>query len=151
MCSSSPSLLPPPSPSHPSGSSQGTSPEHFSHASNLGWWSVSPLVVYLFQCYSLRTSHPLLLPESKSLWLLFSYLFWWQTRLPLQRVPLNKYIAGTSSRHELTQRDYSTKSKKNCFTSLYLSHCFIICSTNFYSHSFSPESSHHCSQALSSL
>ena len=36
------SPLPPPSPSHPSGSSQCTSPEHLSHASNLGWWSVSP-------------------------------------------------------------------------------------------------------------
>ena len=34
--------LPPPSPSHPSGSSQCTSPKHLSHASNLGWWSVSP-------------------------------------------------------------------------------------------------------------
>ena len=33
---------PPPSSSHPSGSSQCTSPEHLSHASNLGWWSVSP-------------------------------------------------------------------------------------------------------------
>ena len=39
--------IPPPSPSHPSGSSQCTSPEHLSHASNLGWWSVSPLIVYL--------------------------------------------------------------------------------------------------------
>ena len=58
------SPLPPPSPSHPSGSSQCTSPEHLSHASNLGWWSVSPLIVYLFQCYSLRTSHPRLLPQS---------------------------------------------------------------------------------------
>ena len=48
---------PPPSPSHPSGSSQCTSPEHLSHASNLGWWSVSPLIVYLFQCCSLRSSH----------------------------------------------------------------------------------------------
>ena len=37
--------LPPPSPSHPSGSSQCTNPEHPSHASNLGWWSVSPLIV----------------------------------------------------------------------------------------------------------
>ena len=43
--------LPPPAPSHPSGSSQCTSPEHLSHASNLGWWSVSHLIVYLFQCY----------------------------------------------------------------------------------------------------
>ena len=31
---------------------------------NLGWWSVSPVIVYLFQCYSLRTSHPRLLPQS---------------------------------------------------------------------------------------
>ena len=57
MCSPSRSPLPHPSPSHPSGSSQGTSPEHLSHASNLGWRSVSPLIVYWFQCYSLRTSH----------------------------------------------------------------------------------------------
>ena len=53
-----------PSPSHPSGSSQCTSPEHLSHASNLGWWSVSPLMIYLFQRYSLRTSHPRFLPQS---------------------------------------------------------------------------------------
>ena len=64
MCSPSRSPLPPPSPSHPSGSSQCTSPEHLSHASNLGWLSVSPLTVYLIQCYSLRTSHPRLLPQS---------------------------------------------------------------------------------------
>ena len=37
-----PLLLLPPSPSDLSGSSQCTSPEHLSHASNLGWWSVSP-------------------------------------------------------------------------------------------------------------
>ena len=37
MCSPSRSPLPPPSPSHCSGSSQCTSPEHLSHASNLGW------------------------------------------------------------------------------------------------------------------
>ena len=58
------SPFPPPSPSHPSGSSQCTSPEHLSHASNLGRWSVSHLIVYLFQCYSLRTSHPCLLTQS---------------------------------------------------------------------------------------
>ena len=60
--------LPTPSPSHPSGSSQCTSPEHLSHASNLGWWSVSPLIVYLVQCYFLRTSHPRLLPQSLKVW-----------------------------------------------------------------------------------
>ena len=58
------SPLPPPSPPNPSGSSQCTSPEHLSHASNLGWWSVSPLIIYMFPCCSLETSHPCLLPQS---------------------------------------------------------------------------------------
>ena len=48
----------------PLGLPQYTSPEHLSHASNLDWRSVSPLIIYLFQCYSLRTSHPRLLPQS---------------------------------------------------------------------------------------
>ena len=65
MCSPFRSPLPPPSPSHPSGSSQCTSPEHLSHASNLGWQSVSHLIIYMFQCYSLRSSHPCLLPQSR--------------------------------------------------------------------------------------
>ena len=81
MCSPSRFPLPPPSPCHPSGSSQCTSPEHLSHAFNLGWWSVSPLVVYLFQCCSLRTSHPHLLPQSLKvcsvhLCLFFCFAYW---------------------------------------------------------------------------
>ena len=41
MCSP-PIPLPPPSPPDPSRSSQCTRSERLSHASNLGWWSVSP-------------------------------------------------------------------------------------------------------------
>ena len=66
---------PSPLSSHPSGSSQSTSPEHLSHASNLGWWSVSPLIVYLFQCYSLRISHPRLLPQSPKVYSVHLCLF----------------------------------------------------------------------------
>ena len=62
MCSPSWPLLPPPSPSHPSGSSQCTSPEHLPHASNLDWRSVSHLIIYMFWYCSLRSSHPRLLP-----------------------------------------------------------------------------------------
>ena len=36
------------------------------HASNLDWWSISHMVIYMFQCYSLKSSYPYLLPESKS-------------------------------------------------------------------------------------
>ena len=47
MCSPSWTPLPPPSPSHPSGSSQCTSPEHLSHASNLGWWSAETVLFHI--------------------------------------------------------------------------------------------------------
>ena len=63
ICSPSWTPLPPPSPSHPSGSSQCTSPEHLSHASSLGWRSVSHLIIYMFQCYPLRSSHHHLFPQ----------------------------------------------------------------------------------------
>ena len=35
-----------------------------SHASNLDWQSVSHVIIYMFQCYSPKSSHPLLLPQS---------------------------------------------------------------------------------------
>ena len=41
-----------------------TKPEHLSHASNLGWWSVSLQIIYMFWCCSFKTSHPRLFPQS---------------------------------------------------------------------------------------
>ena len=64
MCPPSWTLFMPPSPSHPSGSSQCTSLSTLPHASNLNWRSVSHMIIYTFQCYSLRSSHPHLLPQS---------------------------------------------------------------------------------------
>ena len=37
------------------------------HASNLDWSSISHMVIYMFQCCSLKSSRPHLLPESKNL------------------------------------------------------------------------------------
>ena len=51
---------------HPSALALST----LSHASNLGWRSVSHMIIYMFQCYSLRSSHPRLLlqgPEDCSI------------------------------------------------------------------------------------
>ena len=64
MCShpEPPSHLPPhPIPQgHPSAPALST----LSHASNLDWRSVSHMITYMFQCYSLKSSHPRLLPQS---------------------------------------------------------------------------------------
>jgi len=64
MCSPSwtPSHLPP-YPillSHPSAPALST----LSHAQNLDWQSVSHMILYRFQHYSLKSSHPRLLPQS---------------------------------------------------------------------------------------
>ena len=45
---------------HPSAAALST----LSHASNLDWRSVSHMIIYMLQCYSLRSSHPRLLPQS---------------------------------------------------------------------------------------
>ena len=57
-----PSHLPP----HPIPQSHPTAPalSTLSHACNLDWWSVLHMIIYMFQCYSLRSSHPRLLPQS---------------------------------------------------------------------------------------
>ena len=46
-----------------------------SHASNLDWWSISHMITYMFQCYSLISSHPRLLPQSPKVCSLHLCLF----------------------------------------------------------------------------
>ena len=46
-----------------------------SHASNLDRWSLSHMVIYMFQCYSLKSCHPHLLPQSSKVRSLYLCLF----------------------------------------------------------------------------
>ena len=45
------------------------------HESNLDWSSISHIVIYMFQCYFLKSSHPRLLPQSPEVCSLQLYLF----------------------------------------------------------------------------
>ena len=56
---------------HPSASALST----LSHSSNLDWQSVSHMIIYMFQCYSLSSSHPHLLPQSPKDCSIHLYLF----------------------------------------------------------------------------
>ena len=56
--------LPPPTPYHLSGSSPCTSPNILYPASNTDWQFISYMIVYMFQCHSPKSSHPLPLPQS---------------------------------------------------------------------------------------
>ena len=58
--------LPPPSPYHPSGSSQCTSPKHPVSCTEPGLAILSYMILYMFQCHSPKSSHPLLLPLPQS-------------------------------------------------------------------------------------
>ena len=65
-------LPPHPNPQgHPSAPALST----LSHASNLDWQSISHMIIYMFQCYSLKSSHPHLLPQSPKICSLRLYLF----------------------------------------------------------------------------
>ena len=75
-----PSHLPPhPIPhGHPSAPALST----LSHTLNLDWQSVSHIIIYLFQCYSLKSSHPRLLPQSFQCFCLENPMeaeAWWAT------------------------------------------------------------------------
>ena len=74
-----PSQIPP----HPIPLGHPSSPvlSTLSYASNLDWCSVLDIIIYMFQCYSLRSSHPRLLPQSPKvcpvhLCLFFCFAYW---------------------------------------------------------------------------
>ena len=58
-----PILTLPPHPT-PQGLPSAPALSALSQASNLDWWSVSHMVIYMFQCYSPKSSHPRLFPQS---------------------------------------------------------------------------------------
>ena len=66
-----PTSLPIPSQGCPSTLALST----LSHASNLDWQSISHMVIYMFQCYSIKSSHPRLLPQSPKVCSLYLCLF----------------------------------------------------------------------------
>ena len=68
-----PSHLPP----HPIAQGHPSAPtlSTLSHASNLDWWSISHMIICIFQCYSLKSFHPCLLPLSPEVCFLHLYLF----------------------------------------------------------------------------
>ena len=59
-----PSWPPPPLHPIPLGHPGAPALSTMSHVSSLDWRSVSHMIIYMFQCYSLKSSHPHLLPQS---------------------------------------------------------------------------------------
>ena len=55
----------PESPSRlPLGHPSAPAPSTLYHALNLDWWSVSHMIIHMFQCHSTKASHPRPLPQS---------------------------------------------------------------------------------------
>ena len=68
-------LLPPPSPTLPLGRPSAPAPSIQYRASNLDWRLVSYMMLYLLQCYSPKSPHPLPLPQSPQDWSIHWCLF----------------------------------------------------------------------------
>ena len=84
MSSPSWTSLPPPTPSHPSRLSQSTGLSSLSHTANSHWQSILHMVMYMFPCYSLHSSHPLPFLHPASISLLLC--------LPLHCYPANRFF-----------------------------------------------------------
>ena len=67
-------LFPPPSPPIPLGCLRALALSALLHSSNLHWPSILHMVIYMLQCYSLKSSHPLL-PHSPKVCSLHLCLF----------------------------------------------------------------------------
>ena len=69
--------VPHPDPPHPipQGHPSASALSALSHASNLGWWSISHVIINMFQCYSFKSPHPHLLPQSPKVCSLHLCLF----------------------------------------------------------------------------
>ena len=80
--------LPPPSPSHPSGLSQCTGFECPVSCIEL-WSSISHMAIYTFQCYSLKSFHSCLLPQSKKVCSLYVSLL--LSHIQGYHYPLSKF------------------------------------------------------------
>ena len=48
----------------PLGHPSAPAPSILYHASNLDWWFISHMIIYMFQCHSPKSSHPHPLPQS---------------------------------------------------------------------------------------
>ena len=59
----------------PLGHSNAPALSTLSHASDLNWRSISHMIIYMFQCYSLKSSHPCLLPQSPKVCSLYLSFF----------------------------------------------------------------------------
>ena len=75
MCPPSQNLFHLPPHSIPLGCPSAPALSALLHASNLGWSSVSHMVIYVFQCCSLRSSHRHLIPQSPKVCSLHLCLF----------------------------------------------------------------------------
>ena len=60
----------------PLGHPSAPAPSILYHASKLDWQSISYMVIYMSQCYSLKPSHPRLLPQSPKVCFLHLCLSW---------------------------------------------------------------------------
>ena len=67
--------LPPLTPYHLSGSSPCTSPSILYPVLNIDWHFVSYMMVYIFQCHSPKSSHPLPLPQNPKVFSIHLCLF----------------------------------------------------------------------------
>ena len=72
------------------------------YASNLNWWSISHMVIYMFQWYFFKSSHPCFLSQSPKVCSLYLCLFCCLAYRVIITIFLNSIISGGLKRERET-------------------------------------------------
>ena len=86
-------------PSHPLPQGHSSAPDltTLPHASNLDWRSISHMPIYMFQCYSLKSSHSHLLPQNPKI----CSLYLWGSRYSWEESTSLTMAAQSGQRNSL--------------------------------------------------
>ena len=76
------------------------------HASNLEWWSISHMVIYMFQYYSLKSPHPHLLPQSPKVCFLHLCLFCCLIYMEFRKMVMITLYARQQKRHRCKEQSF---------------------------------------------
>ena len=113
------------------------------HTSNLDWWSLSHMVIYMFQCCSLKSSHPRLLPQNPKVCSLYLCLFYCLTcrfSLIQSSPPITLFVVILSKAH---LSSHSRMSGSRCLISSVLfssvaQSCLTLCNLWTVAHQAAP-------------
>ena len=90
----------------PLGHPSAPAPSFLYHASNLDWWFISHMILYMFQCHSPKASHPRPLPQSPKYCSIHLCLFCYLVYRVIVTIFLNSIYTRQQKRNRYIEQSF---------------------------------------------